>query len=219
MKNPKRFRNNYHKILFAVFVLALIITPPLWAFRFLSFEKHFYQIQFQKTGVYDRYEKNFADQKLSELLEYLKKEKPLSKDVWSKREIRHMNDVKDIYDKGIILLLSCTAMLILSAAALLNYDKLLILRGVLISGCVTLALIVFMLLLPFEGFFDYFHKVLFSPGTYAFSPSTSLMKSLLPNQLFENFLRTWGVLAILIALLELLVYAITARNSLFKNLD
>lgn len=190
--------NKYIKLLFCFFlVLATFITIV----DINCFNKAFYKKEYIKFNTVKDVGVSESDLFLmtDDLLDYLKGNKPdLSLEIthngnvqqaFNEREIIHMSDVKDLYDKVIIIRNVC---FVVAVCLLLyciirkdfnnylsSYKKTLYFFGGLFS------IIGMFCLIDFNSFWINFHKVFFTKNDYwLLDPNTSLLINMVPEQFF-----------------------------------
>lgn len=187
----KRHSTRFVYMLLIAFSLLSVSSTFFITFYLKASSVSFYQRQMGETGVYNEYTREYADARMSELLEYLNSGKTLDRQVWNAREINHMSDVKALFETGRAVMLGLIASAAAAGVMLYKLSRKKMIQAIPISAGLIIGFIALILATPFARLFENFHKLLFEPGTYAFDPQTSLMKSLLPNSLFEAFVREW----------------------------
>jgi integral membrane protein (TIGR01906 family) len=116
-------------------------------------------------------------------------ELPDGSPAFNERELSHMVDVKRVYDR---LTLAATGMLVIAVAGtgyLATRDEIeTVGRGLRGGGILTLALIGFLalwMLVGFNAFFTWFHRLFFEGGTWLFRTSDTLIR-LFPIQFWQD---------------------------------
>ncbi len=123
-----------------------------------------------------------ADEKAYEahkaLLDYLKGsitiEEAGERASLTKEEARHMEDVKERVDAGRVLLLLIVALVF--GFSLLKPRAIDVKRAFLFSGVFGIISSTGLFVVPYQAFFDAFHRVLFEKGTWLFPLGTTLAK-------------------------------------------
>ena len=166
-------------------VLTIIIFIPLITFRFLVFNLDFYEKEFTKLNVYDKFPKETADENIKELISYLKNKDSLETDFFNEKEKQHLIDVKNLINKAISLFYLTLFLLIIFL--ILNYKSLS--KPFLYSGVSIIILIIILLFLDFNQAFLNFHKLFFSNDLWLLNPETDNLINLFPQQFFSDFIK------------------------------
>ena len=135
MKLPKKL----------LLVLTIILFIPLINFRLLVFNLDFYEKEFTKLNVYDKFSKETAEENTQELISYLKNKGSLETEFFNEKEKQHLIDVKNLINKAINLFYLISFLLILFLV--LNYKNLS--KPFLYSGISIISLIIILLFLDF----------------------------------------------------------------------
>lgn len=180
-----------------ILVLLILLIPVIlyiFNFKLILFDTSLYSAEFEKQGVYEKFEN--ADEINGKLLTYFKDEKELVDiDIYDDEEKQHLLDVKKLINISFSLLnISLIVFLVLLTALLyLNKDAMVkpIIKVLIGGGILTICFSVLDLLfsvLNFDLYFDWFHKMLFEGGTWLFSEGSNLI-AMYPIGLFYNLAR------------------------------
>lgn len=175
MKLPKKL----------LLVLTIILFIPLINFRLLVFNLDFYEKEFTKLNVYDKFSKETAEENTQELISYLKNKGSLETEFFNEKEKQHLIDVKNLINKAINLFYLISFLLILFLV--LNYKNLS--KPFLYSGISIISLIIILLFLDFGQAFLSFHKLFFSNDLWQLNPQTDNLINLFPQQFFSDFIK------------------------------
>lgn len=117
---------------------------------------------------------------------------------FGERELAHMADVRRLYGRALALQVALVVALVTAAIGLRRTSqRTLVPRGVIMGSVATLvvvALLVPVMLLGFDRFFEDFHGVFFEGDSWRFAPGDTLLR-IYPEQFWE---RTSQVIALLI---------------------
>jgi|TARA_Y100000310_G_C20645012_1_gene796041 uncharacterized membrane protein len=191
---------DYKKSLLIIISVVMVLLIPIiiYAYNFdsVAFDKDFYQKEFLKQDVYRNLDGYDVDKINNDVLNYLesKNNQLIKNNFFTEREKFHLLDVKNLIQKilvtyyfSLILFLLLFVMLIF----LLSFDYKLIVERffvvVFFGSLLTLidAFLFFLLSnIDFNFVFDFFHKMLFSIGTYTFNPDFEKIVVLYPGNLF-----------------------------------
>ena len=178
-------------------------------FRILVFDYSFYEKSLQSNP-------DFNKDIVLNLLNYLKNNEQLNREIYSEREIFHLRDVKSIISKSIYLLYLFLFVFLL---LLLKFYKE-IPNIILASGLFTLLIVIILASLNFADLFYNFHLILFNNDLWLLEPGSTLIK-LFPEYFFSNFLKNVltrsGFISILLVLSSLIWFYRKSENK-EKNL-
>ncbi len=150
---------------------------------------------------------------------FVNKHLPNGRPLYNNRELAHMSDVKQIITLSLHLwLLALFALLVLLGVGLKMAPLERYLAALTRGAWLTIALVSTLILVSvvaFGIFFDYFHKVLFTPGTWTFLESDTFIR-LFPERFWQDaFL--WGGALVLFQAIGILLVASRIRKLLFLN--
>lgn len=145
------------------------------SFGILVYDSDYY------TKLTDKYSSIDAAGMNKDMTEYFKTgELPASFDVFSEKEIVHLEDVRVVINRLIISLM----VLLLLFITLLNYaeDK----RKIFFCGGIIAILLPLLFFLPFDTLFTQMHNLFFAEGSWVFDAG-ALLVNLYPVQFFHAF--------------------------------
>ncbi len=185
---------NKKTIIIIILVLLILFLGDIVyisSFKLNAFNKKFHKKEFEKYGVYGKFPGKDVDNINSELLLYLRdKKEDYNKELFNEEEIEHLRDVKVLIAKVDIYYYFILIVSILLIVTLFLLDKKSFLRNssfvLFFSGVFTLFFVVIFLvsvMLNFDGFFTFFHKIFFPQGGWLFSSSDNITK-LYPSGFF-----------------------------------
>ena len=135
--------------------------------------------------------------------------------VYNERELRHMVDVKNVVQSMLkVWYVSLAGLLVLAMWAWFGGWWRTFRRGLARGGWLTVVLvglIIFFVLISFGAFFVGFHEVFFSPGTWIFYYSDTLIR-LFPERFWRDAFLTVGILSVFGGLALALLFR-TERNA------
>ncbi len=215
-----RLKSGFLGILLSLIVLASSIT-------FVSFSKPIYMLEYRRTGVLDTLGKSTVEPITDDLIGYLSCKNETLGDYFDANEKAHLSDVKKLFKQLCIiqfsltiLFLSCFILCIGKNDILDRISSTLISAGIISLIVVLLAFISF-LSFGFDKLFSLFHRLLFE-GNYSFDPRVSLMKAMLPDQLFLEMgiliIASYLVISVLILAFGIYIRR-QAKSKLKKNLS
>jgi len=203
-------------ILFSLlFLIALntVFVVYLANFRYYVFNENYYKKQFEKNDVYDNVPE--ADKELDSLFMFFNDKKELDNNFFSENERGHLQDVKVLINKIIIIFYFLVFLEILFFILLyfLVQNKFLkCVKFVLLysSGFVLLVSILFYIFSNnFQFIFIKFHEIFFPQGNWLF-PYNSNLIILFPQQFFYGFfykiIVNSFIVSLLIFVLDLLLF-------------
>lgn len=217
------------KYLKYLFSICLILTIFITSIDYFCFNKNFYFKEYKKLNTASNIGVSSEDLNLmtDDLLDYLKGEKndlELIVNVngeerlaFNERENIHMVDVKDLYDKA-IMIRNISLVLGLLCLTILLYNKDIKALdkhylSVLYAFGFIFVFIGLMCLIDFDGFWVSFHKLLFTKNDYwLLDPSTSLLINMVPSEFFFDLcIRIVGSILISIILIYFVLKNINKR--------
>lgn len=161
----------------------------------ISFSLKYYSHQHEKNGVYEIYGKVVADDVTIQIVEYIKSEREClyypdsnGMNIFSQREIVHMEDVKglfEFYGKARILIIVAvviSAMFFRKTAYSFVQG---VLKGILMSVMALLTVCI-LAVLNFGYMFERFHKIFFRNEFWMLDPGESIIINILPMNFFAN---------------------------------
>lgn len=186
----------------------IILIPPvliLGNFRYLVFNFDFYQMLYQKTGVYQSFDSQQVVDATKNLFGYFKDQNQLDSGFYSEQAMLHLADVKATlrFTFGFFYLLF-SAVAILSLVMIIKKFARVLIWSYFVSSALTVAGILLLALGVFNFFdaaFLKFHQGFFTNNLWQFPPNDNLIK-LFPREFFVEFANR---LAVNIALTSLAI--------------
>ena len=168
------------KFLFISFGLLLFILT--FSLTLIAYNGYFYRAEFEKLQIYEVYDD--ADLRLDNLLSYLRYQEDLSPEYYSRRDIRHMEDVRNLLSLNVAIML-LSFFLIIKHARLLKKSFLPL--GIVAGVFLLLSLAA---LSGFSELFLLFHKLAFTNDFWLLNPLQDTLINLFPEQFFLDALRS-----------------------------
>ncbi|MEM2131489.1 MAG: DUF1461 domain-containing protein [Candidatus Woesearchaeota archaeon] len=155
---------------------------------FYIYNLKYYEKEYQKYNIYDKFEKEYLVNMTINLFGYLKYENELNKNFFNEKEESHLNDVRLIIKNlDLIFKISLAIFFVFLFYFLKKKYYLKIFNSFFYTGLIGIFIIFifvsFYFLLGFDFLFDYFH-IIFFKGNYAFNPKISNMKFIFPDEFF-----------------------------------
>ncbi len=202
-----------NKIYFFLISILLFIILFLSGFKIIIFDESLYKEQFGKYNVYSNFNsEDEANENLKLLINYLKDKNPkLETDFFNEKEKIHLNDVKNIIKKLIILLYFSIILIILIFSYFIYKGKYkFILKSLILGLSLTIFIIILfyiLVLFDFDKVFTYFHLVSFDNNYWLLNPETDNLIKMFPQEIFFDLARI-AILYSLISSLIILVFSI-----------
>ncbi len=187
------------KILKIVLILSLFTFLLLLIFQYSSLNINYFETKFEEnntekvTGI----EKEKLLDISKEIIKYLDGERDNfnikiadgQESVFGNREIEHMKDVRELFDKGFIIrnilfLTTITSFLILKFYYKENLSKILFIGGIIFSFL--LMVIGVIIVFNFNKAFVIFHQVLFNNDLWILNPKEDVLIQMLPSNFFSD---------------------------------
>ncbi len=215
-------RKNKVRIIVIVTAFFLFSVAFLGSFNDMLYNRKFYNMEYEKNGVYDSLGHERADAMTTELFSYLQGKGTLSDEYFNEKEQRHLSDVRSLINIGTIKYHVLLAMLLMLFFVLFimdrkrfaqNLQKIFIYSGL---GIVLFSLTSFILSSHFDYLFIRFHELLFSNNLWLLNPATDKLIVLLPQQFFMDFVSAAYVRSLVVAFamlfLALLIFVYKKRS-------
>jgi integral membrane protein (TIGR01906 family) len=209
------------KVLIAAGTVALLMVILFSPLRFYLYSFNFYDKLYTDNGVYNVLEKEDVAKLTADVVDFFRYDKPFESfelksqiDYFDKDEISHLNDVRILLKKILLIFYISIAVLaiciiMLSEKRYLYYFKNLSLIFLLASGIMIFLLIVLYILgNNFSSLFERFHYVFFPQGNWAFNEN-ALIITIFPFGFFSEFFFKLLISSFVIASI-LLICSITA---------
>ena len=179
------------KLIIFLTSIILFFLILLSALNFVIFDKSFYEKEFEKNKIYEKFGKEKTLSERDALLDYFKNnEKIINSDFYNEKEKQHLFDVKNL------MILSRTAvylsffiLVILFLLVFLKYknDFLEIISKIFVFSAIVLfsfSLIAFFMQNYFSRIFYDFHLIFFSNNLWLLNPVTDNLINLFPEKFF-----------------------------------
>lgn len=159
--------------------LSLILIFLIGSFLGLLFDDKFYSSLYEKTGTYERIEKDIVNEKTLDVYEFFNGKKELDTKFYTVEEISHMQDVRNLIKRFTFTYYLAIIFFIASILALYFFFRNTFTKDMgfvlVISGGLTIILVLLFYISSFTNIFDSFHKMFFQ-GNYLFAASSHLIQ-------------------------------------------
>ena len=178
------------KKLLYLFVFLITILILLVSLKMIAFNTGFYEKEFIKLGIYEKFGNESIQDNVNKLVNYLNDKGSLEAGFFNEREIAHLSDVKILVNKAEIAfyLLAITVVLFF-VYMFMKKEHGMLGKIIIYSGILSLFLILLLLLivsLNFEGFFTTFHLLSFNNYLWLLNPETDNLIALFPEKFFYD---------------------------------
>ena len=204
-------------IFMGILIFIFILISTVFG---ISFNLKYYSYQHEKNGVYEVYNKDLVDDITAQIVEYIKSEREYLNykgsdglNVFSQRELMHMEDVRRLFEFYGKIQMAISAAVLLSIICLRKIAYACvegILKGISISLNVFLVLSIFAFL-NFGYMFEKFHELFFENEFWILDSNESIIINILPINFFSG-----TALWIFILTISFTVLIMTILNA-FKN--
>ncbi len=212
-----------------IFFLLLIIFLPMYIFlkgvEINAFNKKIYIDSYKKNNVVDITGKELKELEIitEDIFSYLRddSDEEILSSYFNSREIRHMEDVKVLFERGFkIKKLSLALFLfgIIGLVVLGESSK--IAKGIFYGNLVWWFIIIILFMfttMNFNKYFTYFHEIFFDNDLWLLNPYEDLLIQMLPEEFFINiFKRILLFFISILAIIQLISYIFMKKG---KNTD
>ena len=163
-------------------IVTIILFIMLLNFRMYVFNTEYYEEEFRKSGVYNSFPKEEANEQLNKLIHYLKTDQPLTNTFFNEKEKKHLEDVKRLIQKTLIIFY-CSIVLL---PMLLFRNRKGLTRPFLYSGVLLISIPLVLSIINFQFTFIIFHELLFTNNFWVLNPETDNLIKLFPEQFFYD---------------------------------
>lgn len=193
------------KVIVMISSVALIFSLPivllLTSVELNTFNLDFYENKYEQYGIMDKTKINKSELLYitKQLLDYLRNRRDdiniyakvglQVKQVFGEKEKLHMEDVKNLFQKGFLLRNTLLIISLLSLFFLLRFakDKLKkVLTITLVYPIVIIILLLILLNIDFNKYFTYFHLIFFNNDLWVLNPKTDIIIQMLPLEFFYS---------------------------------
>lgn len=215
-------------------ILFLPLTIFLMLLQIYAFNGNFYMDRFEEYNISEvtRIDENDLKTITTNMIDYLKSDREnlemasmidgRVQDVFGEREKKHMEDVKVLFDYGLLLRNISVTLLLGSLIYLISKKKKsMIYSAVFKSGVLSLGLITVLLLMiniDFLKYFTYFHEIFFTNDLWLLDPKTDVLIQMLPLEFFITIITKvvlWFIL-IMLTLIGLAYYGMKFTQNNLK---
>ena len=186
----------YNKHLEKFVFIFLVVSTPLvimgFNFILLFFDYDFYEKEFVRNGVYDKFGEEVVDETSLLLINYLRDDREyLDTDFFNEDEKLHLRDVKNLINNFLFLFyvtLILFSFSVLSLIYLRKYDKLA--YSFIFGATLTVVLLLIFILfgmIDFNYLFVKFHMLIFTNDLWILNPTTDNLINLFPERFFYDF--------------------------------
>ena len=199
-------------------LLSLLFVPLiiLFSFNLFVFNEKYYEKEFVKTGVYEKYQKEDVKNAVDELFGYFKDKNDLKTQFFNQKEKEHLKDVKNIIQKIINLFYF---VLVASTAAIIyflihkKYFEIgkILMRGSIFSILTVITFLSFSIM-SFSSSFYLFHVTFFKNNLWMLNPETDNLINLFPEQFFFDIMKEILVASFSISILFLILGAFLIKR-------
>ncbi|MGF7058732.1 TIGR01906 family membrane protein [Brassicibacter mesophilus] len=188
-----------------LFKILLVISLPLLLLltniEVATFDLSFFEKKYTEYNIMDEtgIDKENLMKVTEGLLDYLKDKRQdiimftevngEVEQVFEEREILHMKDVKDLFDKGYRLRNIFLFTSIISMAYMVLFQRKQLGKTFLISAIWPLVLMIILAILmyiDFYKYFTYFHEIFFTNDLWLLNPKTDILIQMLPLEFFNS---------------------------------
>jgi integral membrane protein (TIGR01906 family) len=176
---------------FVILITLLIISTFLFHFQSLLYDIDFYDNEYEKNGIYIKFDKLETWKNTFALWDYMKSNTDtINTDFFSEKDKLHMIDVRNLINKTILTYYVTGTIFILLAIiyckiyGIQKLSKILIYTG----SSIILLLVLAAILSPiFQHLFILFHKIFFTNDLWLLNPNIDNLINLYPQQFFKDF--------------------------------
>lgn len=148
-----------------------------------------------------------SDARALQVIGYLHGNQQMDPKIFTEKEISHMGDVRDLYQKIIIILSISALIVVISGYYLYKSSKKQFYDSLKYASIATLSIAIFFAIasLFFNSTFEVFHKIFFKGDSWLFSPQ-EILPVIFPEQFFFDSFATIFI-TILIASMVCLLFS------------
>ncbi|KNF09957.1 integral membrane protein DUF1461 [Gottschalkia purinilytica] len=189
------------KLFVLFFVVLLPVTLLLTTVDMVTFNEKYFSDKYEEYDISKKTGMNKEDlsRVTKKLLNYIKGEDDdikisatingQNRQVFNEKEILHMKDVKDLFEKGhmirnislIVVILCLAIILILERKKIGKYLMILSIYPLGIMGILAL-----LMYIDFDKYFTYFHLLFFKNDLWLLDPSKDILIQMLPQEFFYS---------------------------------
>lgn len=202
-----------------IFFLLLIIFLPMYIFlkgvEINAFNKKIYIDSYKKNNVVDITGKELEELEIitEDIFSYLRddSDEEILSSYFNSREIKHMEDVKVLFERGFkIKKLSLALFLFAIIGLVVLGESSKIAKGIFYGNLVWWFIIIILFMfttMNFNKYFTYFHEIFFDNDLWLLNPYEDLLIQMLPEEFFINiFNRILLFFISILAIIQLISY-------------
>lgn len=193
------------KLLLSVITIIFVV---LLNFSLLVFNTKFYEKEFYKLNVYEKFEKEKLNENLNKLINFLRKNEKLETGFFNEKEKMHLEDVRILIRNALIMFYLFLILFII----LIYLNKKNLEKPFLYSGIILLILPLVFYLINFSNFFLKFHETLFSNNLWLLNPETDNLINMFPENFFKDFVITVFIRSMFVGVLLILISLILRKK-------
>ncbi|SDZ05882.1 integral membrane protein TIGR01906 [Proteiniborus ethanoligenes] len=220
-----------------LFILFLSISLPMILLmtdvEIATFDMKFYEDKYKEHNIPE--ETGISMDNLmdvtSEMLDYLKgKRENLiiftevngeREQVFEEREILHMVDVKELFNKGYIIRNTMMVIFIISIVGLIIFNRKAIGKALIITSiwpAVLMGILGLLMYIDFNKYFTHFHEIFFTNDLWLLDPKTDILIQMLPLDFFSSIAyRILLFFVVELALVLTIGIFLDRRNTIIKK--
>ena len=177
--------------------ISFLITTIIFIIFYNCFDLSFYEKFYKKEKIYEQLNTSYTElfDNTKNLLNYLKTDIPLNEQWFSKTDIAHMVDVKNLYlTFSFIMNLTLYIFIALTILLIIILKKEFIKKYVTFFNktllAITSAIIILAIIITinFEKFWITFHETLFSNDLWLLDPASSNLIQMVPENFFTTLI-------------------------------
>jgi len=194
-----------------ILIILISLLPILLSSYLVIFNDNFFKGEFFKYNVYQKFPDVDLDKYHEDVLGYLtgNQDNMPSEIILNERELKHMEDVRNVF--GIYILLLQIVIVGIIALAFFAEDLSNILKK---AGVISIVLSILLLVFFFFTFnfsFEVFHNLFFEEGSYLFLPTDSIINIYPQGLFFDIFTRVFFI-SMLISIILITISKIYKRS-------
>lgn len=205
-------------------LILLLIFLPLYLLlkgtEISTFNKRFYIKSYEKYEVIEDSGKTIEelDSITEDLFIYLKDkgDEDVLRTHFNEKEIKHMEDVKELFKKGHILKYISFIISLIVIMISIQYKEWEMAKGIYYGIFIWwgfIALLFLLTIIDFNRYFTYFHLIFFDNDLWLLDPNTDLLIQMLPEEFFISIFRRIVLLFFsLLAIIQLSSYILMKRK-------
>lgn len=181
------------EIILVIIIILLILSTFLFHFRHLLYNENFYDKEYQKNGIYEKFGRDIVWENTYALWDYLQGKAELENEYFSERDTAHMIDVRNLIQKTVLffyifgiafVVLLVVYCILLKKEFLHGLSRMFLYTGI---SLLVLLLIAFLLSSQFSSIFTQFHYNFFSNELWMMDPAEDSLINLYPQTFFKDF--------------------------------